>query len=84
MSRKLVAIQSGSVREGALVAAHSSVIANVEPNTVVAGSPAKFICEISKIKLKDGSELSAYSWQKHFHRGYPEELVTRWLNELHT
>jgi hypothetical protein len=38
--------------------------------------------EVNKIKLKVGSNASAYPWQKHFHRGYPEELVTAWLNEF--
>ena len=33
-----------TVKSGALVGAHSSVNRSVEPNTVVAGSPAKFIC----------------------------------------
>lgn len=73
-----------TIGEGALVGAHSSVTADVGPSTVVAGAPAKFICETSKIKLKDGSGRAAYPWRKHFHRGYPEELVTRWLNELQT
>ena len=77
-------LPSVAVPEGALVAAHSLVIANVEPNTVVAGSPAKFGCETSKIKLKVGFGLSPYPWRRHFHRGYSEELITRWLDELHT
>jgi acetyltransferase-like isoleucine patch superfamily enzyme len=73
-----------TIGEGALVGAHSSVANNVQPNTVVAGSPAKFVCEASQIKLKDGSGLPAYPWRKHFHRGYPQELVSRWLNEFRT
>ena len=44
------------VGKGALVGAHSSVARDVEPDTVVAGAPAKFICETSKLKLKDGLE----------------------------
>lgn len=62
--------------------AHSSVNRDVAADTVVAGSPAKFICETSKVKLKDGSGNAAYPWRKHFHRGYPEEVVTAWLNEF--
>ena len=70
------------IRKGALVGAHSSVARDVEEDTVVAGSPAKFICETSKLKLKDGSGASAYPWRKHFHRGYPEEVVAAWLKEF--
>ena len=68
--------------EGALVGAHSSVSRDVEPNTVVAGSPAKYVCDTSKIKLKDGSDLSAYPWRRHFHRGYPTEIIENWIAEF--
>ncbi len=71
-----------TVKKGALVGAHSSVNRDVEADTVVAGSPAKFICETSKVKLKDGSNESAYPWRKHFHRGYPKEIVAEWLKEF--
>ncbi|MGC4078243.1 MAG: N-acetyltransferase [Rubrivivax sp.] len=70
------------VGAGALIGAHSSVAKDVEPDTVVAGAPAKLICETAKIKLKDGSGLSAYPWRRHFHRGYPPETVARWLEEF--
>ena len=71
-----------TVGKGALVGAHSSVSRDVAPDTVVGGAPAKFICDTTKIKLKDGSNLSAYPWRKHFHRGYPEALVEEWINEF--
>ncbi len=72
------------VREGALVGAHSSVSRDVEPDTVVAGTPAKYICDTSAIKLKDGSGESAYPWRRHFHRGYPEAAVAAWVAEFAT
>lgn len=71
-----------TVRKGALVGAHSSVSRDVDEDTVVAGSPAKFICPTSKLKLKDGTEAPAYPWRKHFHRGYPEAVVATWLEEF--
>lgn len=71
-----------TVGNGALVGAHSSVSRDVAADTVVGGAPAKFICETRKIKLKDGSSLSAYPWRKHFHRGYPEALVAEWIKEF--
>lgn len=66
------------VGEHSLVAAHSSVNKDVEPRTVVGGSPAKFLCATSKIKLKDGTGRQAYPWTTHFHRGYPEDVVKMW------
>ncbi|MBY0453462.1 MAG: N-acetyltransferase [Burkholderiaceae bacterium] len=71
-----------TVGEGALVGAHSSVSKNVDPNTVVVGSPAKYICDTNKIKMKDGSHQSAYPWRRHFHRGYLPEDVARWIAEF--
>lgn len=71
-----------TLREGALIGAHSSVSRDVEANTVVAGSPAKYICDTNKVKLKDGSGLNAYPWRRHFHRGYLPETVTKWIAEF--
>ncbi|NNA97968.1 acyltransferase [Pseudomonas gessardii] len=71
-----------TVKKGALVGAHSSVNKDVNPDTVVAGSPAKFICGTEKIKLKDGSGNHAYPWRRHFHRGYPEKTVAEWIKEF--
>jgi acetyltransferase-like isoleucine patch superfamily enzyme len=74
-----VVLPGVTVGEGALVAAHSSVSKDVLPHTVVGGSPAKFLCEASKIKLRDGSGQSAYPWTQHFTRGYPESVIKEWL-----
>lgn len=63
-----------------LVGAHSLVTKSVEPDTVVGGVPAKKLCMASDIKLRDGSG-PAYPWMRHFHRGYPEDLVSAWIAE---
>lgn len=70
------------VGRGALVGAHSLVARDVEPDTLVAGSPAKKICSTEKILLKDGTGRSAYPWRRHFGRGYPDEIVEHWLKEF--
>jgi len=61
----------------ALVAAHSLVNRDVKENTVVAGVPAKYLCETKDILLRDGSG-SAYPWTHHFHRGYPDSIISEW------
>ena len=66
------------VGERALVAAHSKVHRDVDPHTVVAGNPARYLCDASKIRLKDGSDQPAYPWTRHFHRGYPADVVAGW------
>lgn len=71
-----------TVGEGALVGAHSSVARDVPPDTVVVGAPARSVCRTNEIKLKDGSGQPAYPWRRHFHRGYPGEVVARWVEEF--
>ena len=70
-----------TVGEHSLIAAQSSVNRDVQPNTVVGGSPAKKLCNTSAIKLKDGSDQNAYPWPRHFHRGYPDHVVSGWINK---
>jgi len=62
-----------------LVGAGSLVRDDVKPETVVAGVPAKYICKTSDIKLKDDIGKPAYPWMRHFHRGYPQEIIDAWM-----
>lgn len=75
-----VVLPGAYIRKGCLIGAHSSIKGETEENTIYAGSPAKKIFSTSKIKLHDGSG-DAYPWRKHFHRGYPEDLVRTWISE---
>ena len=70
-----------TVGNHALVGAASLVKHDVEPGWVVSGQPAQKRMELSKLKLKDGSGHLAYPWTRHFHRGYPEEIVAQWVQE---
>lgn len=76
-----VVLPGVTVGKGALVAAHSSVTKDVEPDTVVAGVPARFLCETSAIKSRGEGGGSAYPWRYSFHRGYPQQVVEGWLRE---
>jgi acyl-[acyl carrier protein]--UDP-N-acetylglucosamine O-acyltransferase len=67
-----------NVSEGALVGAHSLVNRDVPPNMIVAGVPAKQLGPTDKIKLTGSENISAYPWRKHFHRGYPEDIISDW------
>lgn len=70
------------VEKDTLIGAKSLVSKSTREGTLVAGNPAKEICLASKIKLKDGSKKSAYPWRRHFHRGYPIDIVTNWKAEF--
>jgi acetyltransferase-like isoleucine patch superfamily enzyme len=69
------------VGERSLIAANSLVNKDVEPFTVVGGSPAKFLCNAAEIKLRDGSGRSAYPWTNHFTRGYPSDVTQGWNDQ---
>jgi len=65
----------------ALVGAHSLVTRDVEPDTVVGGVPAKRLCATGDVKLRDAARSPAYPWMRHFHRGYPADIVAAWRAE---
>jgi len=70
------------VGEGSLVAAGAVVVSDVRAGAVVGGVPAKELCKAEDIRLKDGSDRTAYPWRRHFRRGYPEEIVQAWKEEF--
>jgi len=71
-----------TVGRGALIAAHSALKSDAEPDMVYMGSPARRICSTDKILLRDGSGHPAYPWTTHFHRGYPEDVVKSWNSKI--
>ena len=72
------------VRVGAhsLIAAHSLVNKDVDEGMVVGGSPAKVLCNTEAIKLKEKPDENAYPWPRHFHKGYPDDIVSEWLKRF--
>ena len=70
------------LREGTLVGAKSKIRKSTNAHTLVSGNPAVEKCSTSKIKLKYGSKKSAYPWIRHFHRGYPIEIIKEWKRKF--
>jgi len=64
----------------ALVAAKACVTKNVPMGKVVAGIPARIVGGTKDIKLRDGTNRSAYPWTNHFTRGYPASVIESWAN----
>jgi UDP-3-O-[3-hydroxymyristoyl] glucosamine N-acyltransferase len=64
----------------AVVAAQSCVTTDVPAGMVVAGVPARLLCEAKSIKLRDGSERAAYPWTLHFRRGFPDDITKNWTS----
>ena len=71
-----------TIQSDTLIGAGSIVGKDVSKGRVFSGNPAKDICSITKVKLKDGSDSAAYPWRRHFHRGYPDSVVENWLKEF--
>lgn len=71
------------VGEHSLVAAHACVARDVPKNSIAGGVPAKILGKTEAIMRRDVPNESAYPWPKHFLRGYPEDVVTKWQKEFH-
>lgn len=70
------------VGEESLVAAAALVTRDVPPRAVVGGVPARRICGVEEIELRDGSGRPAYPWRRHFRRGYPVDRIEAWAGEF--
>ena len=69
------------VGRGALVGASTLVRSDVPEDTICVGNPGKNVGSTEKITLK-GSGEPAYPWRRHFHRGYPDYIVSKWKSEF--
>ena len=82
ISARSVILPEVCIGKDAMVGANSTVTRDVAHNTIVVGSPAKEIGPTSMIKLKNDAKTPAYPWRRHFHRGYPDDIVQEWRKEF--
>ena len=59
----------------------SSWLGTVQLWAICAGVPGKVRGSVEAIRLGDDSG-PAYPWRRHFHRGYPEDVVQGWMAEF--
>ena len=69
------------IGEGSLVAAQTLVREDVPPEMIYSGNPGKVRAPVKRLLLSDRSG-PAYPWRRHFHRGYPDEVVQGWIAEF--
>ncbi len=67
---------------GCLVGAGSTVSRDVPAGMIVASPASELRGPAAKIKLRDGTDRSAYPWPAHFRRGYPEHVQAGWDEEF--
>ena len=72
---------SVKVGKDAVVGAGCVLRKDLPDGQVAVGNPSRIIGEASKIKLK-GTNTPAYPWRRHFHRGYPKEIIDEWKKEF--
>jgi acyl-[acyl carrier protein]--UDP-N-acetylglucosamine O-acyltransferase len=66
------------IGRGSFVAAHSLVGTDMVAGSMVSGSPAKRLCDVSVVRMKNDVRAKAYPWAGRFTRGYPDEVVQAW------
>lgn len=69
------------LKEGTFVGAHANVTKDTKQDDLVLGNPAKAVGKNTLLIHKETKE-SAYPWRKHFHRGYPVEVINKWKREF--
>lgn len=66
------------IGEGAVVGAGSVVTRDVPEAMLAVGNPARVRGPAESVMRRDTPGQPAYPWTRHFHRGYPEEVVRAW------
>lgn len=62
-----------------LIGANSTVNKNVDPYSLIVGSPARKIKDVRE--LRDSNSRQSYPWRMNFTRGYPEDVILKWSEE---
>lgn len=70
-----------TIGHGALVGAMTLVREDVPDDTICVGVPGRIVGGTAKVRFKDSGK-PVYPWRRHFHRGYPEEIVATWRKEF--
>ena len=68
------------IGKNSIVAVGCILKGDIPENQIVVGNPHKIIGPITKVKIP-GTGKDAYPWRYRFHRGYPREVISEWMNE---
>jgi acetyltransferase-like isoleucine patch superfamily enzyme len=69
------------IGRGALVGAMTLVREDVPDETICVGVPGRNVGSTAKVCFKESGK-PVYPWRRHFHRGYPSEIVSEWRREF--
>ncbi|MCH7422829.1 MULTISPECIES: acyltransferase [Shewanella] len=82
LAAKVLVLPGVSIGKDCVVAAGSVVKENIPEGKLASGNPIKIICDSKILRMHNNPKLKAYPWRNRFHRGYPEEVVETWLNDV--
>ncbi|MEM9642376.1 MAG: acyltransferase [Pseudomonadota bacterium] len=82
ISARSVILPGVTVGRDALVGANSTVTKDVDAGMIAVGSPARSVGPVSSIQFKAEAGRAPYPWRRHFHRGYPADVVETWKQEF--
>jgi acetyltransferase-like isoleucine patch superfamily enzyme len=71
-----------SVGKGALIAAGAVLTKDAEEDCLYAGNPARLKGSLIDLMPATPGSRDAYPWRYRFSRGYPQEVVEKWLAEV--
>lgn len=81
VAARAVILPGVSIGRDALIAAGSLVRCDVSDGMICMGHPGRVVGRNDKIMLRH-SLRPAYPWRRHFHRGYPADVVATWRAEF--
>jgi acyl-[acyl carrier protein]--UDP-N-acetylglucosamine O-acyltransferase len=81
ISTMSVVLPGVCIGRGALIGAMCLVRQDVPPDTICVGVPGRNVGQTDKIRNRMTGE-PAYPWRRHFHRGYPADIVEEWVKEF--
>jgi UDP-3-O-[3-hydroxymyristoyl] glucosamine N-acyltransferase len=82
LASKVLVFPGVKIEKDAVIAAGTIVKENVPNGKVVAGNPAKILCDAKILRLHGNPKIKAYPWRNRFHRGYEDADVQNWLREI--
>lgn len=83
LAAKVLVLPGVVIGKDSVVGAGSVVKENIPEGKLVNGNPSKIICDANILRMHNNPKLKAYPWRYRFHRGYPADVVSAWLNEFH-
>jgi len=82
VASKVLIFPGVTISTNAVVAAGSVVKADIPEWMLAIGNPAKPTCDVRILRMPDDPKEKAYPWRNRFHRGYPQEVVQAWIDQV--